>query len=902
MSLSKAKQMTLASGQCLKLEQEGAVAVVLRGAVDVYAATGDGRERMFLLERGKGQYVFGLYDEFQKLEIFLYAKKPVELAIYNAADAAENCIGDAAGLRDGMRDWFKSLLVLPWLRFFAVRNDDYVGGWNKTDFLLHVKDEQLWLTFLEHENILAMFLSGQFNSLRKYFSQRLEVRRQKKQKLIDASINILTGEEDAFAPIYDDSDGLTQLARRIGVHFQMEIEGMTLPKELKQRQSDFAILNRLLVKGGVRLRRVVLEEEWFSRDSGVLLVQRDKEWLAALPETPEKYYLYAADGSKTELNAELAAELSNAAYACYAGFPQRPLRIKDLLQFMLRQCWRNDYITIVLASFFAGLTPLVTPIISKSIFSDVIPIGDRQGLTTLTQVILVVGFTTAALSLVRSIAVLRISNHLNIATEAALWSRLLAMPADFFKKYETGELLGRMQGINAIKTFVTGDFISSVFNVIFSLWSVFLMCYYSFKLTLTALCLWLVYFIITAFIYRRVINFQRHMINADNKTSAKVVQIFNGLAKFRIQGAEEQAFYLWAKCFGEQWKWNLKLRWQNNFSAIINMGQPLLLSLLLYYIAMHGIESQAGGANFAQAAMSYAEFIAFQAAYSAFNATLLNMVPLAASFFSVQPQIENLRPLLEAVPEQSDEKLEAGRLSGELELRHLSFAYSKDGPEVLRDLNLFINAGEAVAIVGRSGCGKSTLLRLLLGFEKPLRGAVYYDNMDLAELNVASVRSQLGVVLQNGKLMAGTIFENIIGASGGLTIDDAWKASERVGLAQDIREMPMQMHTMISEGSGNISGGQRQRILLARSIVHNPRVLMLDEATSALDNTTQAVVSKSLNEMRCTRLIIAHRLSTIKNVNRILVMDKGRIVEEGSYAELMDRNGSFAELARRQLT
>lgn len=459
-----------------------------------------------------------------------------------------------------------------------------------------------------------------------------------------------------------------------------------------------------------------------------------------------------------------------------------------------------------------------------------------------------------------------------------------------------------MQGINAIKTFVTGDFISSVFNVIFSLWSVFLMCYYSFKLTLTALCLWLVYFIITAFIYRRVISFQRHLINADNKTSARVVQIFNGLAKFRIQGAEEQAFYLWAKCFGEQWKWNLKLRWQNNFSTIINMGQPLLLSVLLYYIAMYGIESQPGGANSAQAAMSYAEFIAFQAAYSAFNATLLNMVPLAASFFSVQPQIENLRPLLETVPEQSDEKLEVGRLSGELELRHLSFAYSKDGPEVLRDLNMFINAGESVAIVGRSGCGKSTLLRLLLGFEKPLRGAVYYDNMDLAELNVVSVRSQLGVVLQNGKLMAGTIFENIIGAAGGLTVDDAWKAAERVGLAQDIREMPMQMHTMISESSGNISGGQRQRILLARSIVHNPRVLMLDEATSALDNTTQAIVSKSLSEMHCTRLIIAHRLSTIKNVNRIFVMDQGHIVEEGSYEELMAKNGSFAELARRQLT
>lgn len=900
MSFNQAQKMTFASGQRLPLEQYGAAAVVVSGAIDVYAATRDGKERMFLLERRQGQFAFALYDEFQKLEIFLYAKDEVELAVYSAADVAENCLGDAAVLRAGMRDWFKSLLVLPWLRYFAVRNDDYVGSWNKADFLLQVDEQNLWLTFLEHENILAMFLSGQFNSLRKYFSQRLKIRREKKQRLIDASIDILIGEEDAVVNNYISGDGLTLLAKRIGEYLHMETAGMTLPKELMARQSDSNILKRLLVKGGVRLRRVVLEEKWYANDSGVLLVQKGEEWLAALPELPGKYFLYGDDNSKTELDAQLAAQLQTDAYVCYAGFPQRALKIKDLLQFMLKQCWRRDYVTIVLTSLVAGLTPLLTPIISKSIFSDIIPIGDRQGLTTLTQVILVAGFTTAAVSLVRSVAVLRIANHLNIATEAALWSRLLSMPADFFKKYETGELLGRMQGINAIKAFVTGDFVGSVFNVVFSLWTIVLMCYYSFKLTLAALALWLVYFIVTAFIYRRVIGFQRQMINAGNKTSAKVVQIFNGLAKFRIQGAEEQAFYLWARCFGEEWKWNLKLRWQNNYSAVINMAQPLLLSLLLYYVAMQGMEEQNNAGQTAQAAMSYAEFIGFQAAFAAFNATLLNMVPLVASFFAVQPQIENLRPLLETVPEQSDEKMEAGQLSGEIEVRHLSFAYSKDGPEVLRDLNLFINAGESVAIVGRSGCGKSTLLRLLLGFEKPLRGAVYYDNMDLAELNAASVRSQLGVVLQNGKLMAGSILENILGASG-RTLADAWQAAKRVGLAQDILEMPMQMQTMISEGSGNISGGQRQRILLARSIVHHPRVLMLDEATSALDNTTQAIVSKSLNAMRCTRLIIAHRLSTIKNVDRIFVMDQGRIIEEGTYEELLAKGGSFADLARRQL-
>lgn len=233
-------------------------------------------------------------------------------------------------------------------------------------------------------------------------------------------------------------------------------------------------------------------------------------------------------------------------------------------------------------------------------------------------------------------------------------------------------------------------------------------------------------------------------------------------------------------------------------------------------------------------------------------------------------------------------------------MRHLSFAYSEDGPDVLKNINLSISPGESIAIVGRSGCGKSTLIRLLLGFEKPKRGAVYYDGIDLEELSVTSVRSQMGVVMQNGQLMAGDIFTNIVGTNP-LTMEDAWKAARRVGLDKDIKAMPMQMYTAISEGSGNISGGQRQRIILARSIVNNPHILLLDEATSALDNTTQAIVTKSLEEMACTRIIVAHRLSTIKNVDRIIVMDEGVIAEEGTYDELMEKNGIFTQLARRQL-
>ena len=424
------------------------------------------------------------------------------------------------------------------------------------------------------------------------------------------------------------------------------------------------------------------------------------------------------------------------------------------------------------------------------------------------------------------------------------------------------------------------------------------MCWYSLKLTAAALAIWIVYFVVVAFIYRRVLRFQRELIQAGNKTAGQVQQIFAGLAKFRIQGAEEQAYYLWSKVFGRQWNWNLKLRWQGNYNGIIASIQPFILTLLLYYTAVYGMRETTADGQIVQH-MTYAEFMGFQAAFSGFNATLVSVIPLVAQVFSIWPHVENLQPILDEVPELSEDKLDASVLTGAIEVSHLTFAYSGSETEVLHDISLRVAAGEKVAVVGRSGCGKSTLMRLLLGFETPKSGAVYYDGQDLAELNASSVRSQMGVVLQNGQLMSGDIFTNIVGTST-LTIDDAWAAAKCVGIDEDIREMPMGMYTMISEGSGNISGGQRQRLLIARALAHRPVILLLDEATSALDNRTQAIVTESLRQMHCTQIIVAHRLSTIRDADRILVMDGGTIAEAGTYDELVAKGGLFARLAARQ--
>ncbi len=278
----------------------------------------------------------------------------------------------------------------------------------------------------------------------------------------------------------------------------------------------------------------------------------------------------------------------------------------------------------------------------------------------------------------------------------------------------------------------------------------------------------------------------------------------------------------------------------------------------------------------------------------------LSLATLASTFAQIKPVLEMAQPLLAAEPEISEGKSVVSRLSGGIELNNVSFRYHENMPLVVDNLSLKIRPGQYVAVVGATGCGKSTLMRLMLGFESPQKGAVYYDGKDLAKIDLKSLRQKIGVVMQNGKLFSGDLFSNIVISAPWLTMDEAWQAAEMAGIADDIRRMPMGMHTVVSEGSGGVSGGQKQRLMIARAIAPKPQILMFDEATSALDNLTQKIVCESLDRLKCTRIVIAHRLSTIRQCDRIIVLDGGRIVEDGTYDSLIAQNGRFAELVARQ--
>jgi len=915
--------MKLNAGERYILTGTEMFARILSGEAEVYAVSREDTSfrQMYLITLGVGDTAYPAGDELGFTDILIYALTDIQVDIkpFKSQDISAHI--------SEMRRWFNSLVQIKWLALLANRGDDVLGTWqdgaafSKSFATLDDLLEDFW----ENQNILTTLIGVQFLADDKRLTNQTIARLKSKYELLDAVVGSLLGEETHFGVslLADEKnkrlEEISFITQTVAHRLSMNTENMTLAAELTQNMDETAILKRLIQKGNMQMRKILLEEGWHRKDSGVIIAQLEnssptnREWAALIPDTARSYRVITVSEPKgITLTDEILQNISPEAYQCYAGFPTRSLKLIDLMKFMFGQCWKADYATILAVSFIAGLIPLVTPIITETIFQDIIPIYDRQGLATVTQVAMVTGFTMAALSIVRSIAVLRITAHIDMAAEAALWGRLLSLPTKFFRQFTAGELASRMGGLGAAKSVVSGEFATSVFSFIFSFWSLFLMCWYSLKLTAVAIVLWLVYCGVTAVIYRRVLGFQRKLIAASNESAGVIKQIFTGLAKFRVRGAEEQAFYLWSKVFGEQWKWNLKLRWQSNYNGIIASIQPFILTMCLYYIAVYGMDGGAAeaakGQTTKETGIGYAQFLAFQAAFTGFNATLSGFIPLVGQFFSIQPHLENLRPIMNEMPESIGDKQDAGRLSGVVEARHLSFAYplshGKDdgimGTEVLKDVSFRIKAGENVAIVGKSGCGKSTLVRLLLGFETPKSGNIYFDGHDLSDLNLPSVRSQMGVVLQNGQLMSGDIFTNIVGTSN-LTMEDAWAAAEAAGIAEDIRLMPMGMQTVISEDSSNISGGQRQRLLIARALAGKPAIVIFDEATSALDNRTQAIVTRSLNALNATRIVVAHRLSTIRKCDRILMIDGGKIAESGTFDELVEKGGIFAELVKRQM-
>ncbi len=906
--------MQIVAGKRFRIPDDNTYIEVISGKVEVYAVTRKkiSFRRIFLMELTSGGTAFPPMDEFEQIDILVHAVEDAELEVRTLAES------EVSVLRSQMKNWFARLLDLPWLRLMADRGDDVLKTWENGAVSLGEGDDRdaLMERFEDNEGIFAMLLGVRFRAQDEKLSMRMESRARQKKRIVEMSVAEMLGEET----VPEDFEGQGNvnledtvfLVRCAAQALDMHSRDIQLAPEVAKRLDQLGLIRRLVQKGGMRMRLVTLPGDWYTGDCGVLLgyYGEKKQLVAFLPESTDRYRMVTREHPEgVPVTEEVARAVDEDAFILYAGLPARKLTQKDVLRFFFRQSWKTDWKTIVAVSVFMGLIPLITPVITETIFKDIIPILDRKGLATVTQVAMVSGFTLAALTMVRSVAFLRLNARGGFATRAAMVGRMLSLPTNFFRTYQSGDIANRLMGLEQITGILSGELVGTLFNFVFSFWSLGLMFYYSVKLTAAALAIWLVYLAINMLILRRMVDYQEKMTKAKNMTSGILQQIFTGLVKFRVKGAEEYAYHLWSERFTEEWKWDYKAGWLRTYNDVIAAVQPILLSLALYYYGIRELAdsaAQTAGNSAAQQALGISEpltvatFIAFQAAYTAFNASINTVVQTLEQFSVIKPLLENIRPFLDEEPESAEDKLEADVLSGAFEVRNLTFSYGEGLPDILRDVSFRVAAGEHVAIVGKSGCGKSTLIRLLLGFEQPKSGAVFYDGQDLSELSLPSVRSQMGVVLQNGQLMSGDIFRNIVGVND-LTLDDAWEAAEAAGVADDIREMPMQMQTMVSEGSTNISGGQRQRILIAKALAMKPSIIVCDEATSALDNRTQAIVTRSLDKLKATRIVVAHRLSTIRHADRIIVLDKGRIAESGTFHELVEQNGLFASLVKRQV-
>ncbi len=641
----------------------------------------------------------------------------------------------------------------------------------------------------------------------------------------------------------------------------------------------------------LKCHRVLLRDDWWRRDNGPLVAFRGEgRPVALLPASPERYDLADPQTGETiPVTAAIAGELLNDAYMFFRPLPDKAVGGKDIILFALRSCWRRDLLMIVLMGVAGGLLGMVSPIATGILMSDIIPSADLDGMLVMAGLLLALTMSGFLFEFSRSLAIIRSENRMNMALEAAVWDRLLGLPAPFFRQYTVGDLATRAGGINAIRQLLSGVALSSIMSGIFSFFNLALLFYYSAKLALIAIVLVAVFLVIMVPVCYIEFRYRRQLMEIAGRLAGTMLQIVGGIAKFRMTGTENRAFFLWAKDFSRQREVAVRARVVAYSMAVFNAGYLIFTQAVIYY----SVSGPASG-------VAPAQFIAFNAAFSSFFGSAVALSSSLLAVMDIIPLYERTRPVLETLPEVNEARRDPGTLAGEIRVDRVSFRYRSEGAMVLDDVSLLIGKGEFVAIVGPSGSGKSTLLRLLLGFEKPAAGGVYYDGQDLKELNVRAVRSQLGVVIQNGQLMAGDIYGNIVG-SANLPVDAAWEAATMAGIDEDIRRMPMGMFTMISEGAATISGGQRQRLLIARALIKRPRIVFFDEATSALDNRTQAIVSASLERLQATRVVIAHRLSTVMGADRIYVLDKGGIVESGTFRELMDRQGLFAELARRQM-
>lgn len=721
-----------------------------------------------------------------------------------------------------------------------------------------------------------------------WFEQQIEKRRQTDEQLLEQSFaniaSIIMGEDSAQKFLDDRIISENAIGDILKAFHYKPVE---IPDSIKGFDDQ---LEYSLRPYGLMCRNIELPEHWYADAYGPILAftKKDNIPVALVPGVVSGYFFKDPDtGARIKINSRSAPLFKLEAYCFYRPLPLKKLKIADLLLYMRSCISSKDISGIVIATIIATMVGTLMPRLSKVLTGPVISGGRTDALIAIGISIVSITFSMQMFGSIKGLLNSRLTTKTSMNVQSAMMMRLMSLPAEFFRRYSPGELRSRSLSVNQLCSMLMNLIMDTGLTSVVSLLYVTQIFSFAPSLAVSSVIIIIVtvlFSIVSTFVQMGI---DRKMMDLGAKESGMSYSLITGVQKIKLAGAEKRMFAKWMNLYAKQAELAYNPPMFLKINGVISMAVSLISTIVLYYLAIaNGIDQSS--------------YFAFTAAYGYLMGAFMSLSGMAISFAQIKPILEMAEPFLNTEPETTEGKEIVTRISGGVEFDHVSFRYTEDGPVILDDLSFKIKPGEYVAIVGKTGCGKSTIVRLLLGFEKPEKGAVFYDGRDINSLNKASLRRKIGTVMQDAGLFQGDIYSNIVITDPELTLDDAWDAARKAGIADDIRQMPMQMNTLISEGHGGISGGQRQRIMIARAIAPKPKLLIFDEATSALDNKTQKMVSESLDSMGCTRIVIAHRLSTIKHCDRIIVIDGGHIIEDGNYDELIGKNGYFAELVERQ--
>ena len=721
-----------------------------------------------------------------------------------------------------------------------------------------------------------------------WFDDQIRLRRQKDQEVFEDSMfrmaSVVLGRRGAGS--LSDARIVTKAAiDEILKYYHIKPE--EIPEEIRDTEDQ---LEYALRPHGIMRRSVELQEDWYRSAFGPMLGFYGEERLpvALLPRPFRGYsFLDPESGQRKNLDKNTARDFDLEGICFYRPLPQKKLGIPDLLLYLKSCLSMGDVLLLVALTLLVTLVGMLMPRITRALTGPVLERGSLAMLLGAAVFLVCTLVATQLVSCLRELMMDRIRTKTSLPVEAAVMMRMIDLPAGFFRQYSSGELSSRFGAVGQLCQLLVGNVFSLGLSSLVSLLYVSQIFRYAPALVAPALLIVLLTVGIGAAAALMQMRISKEAMERGAKNDGISFALLSGIQKIKLSGAEKRAFARWADSYAQVAELSYDPPLFIKVSGVIGTAVSLAGTIVMYYLAV-------------KSGVSPSEYLAFNAAFGMVSGAFSALSGAALSVARIRPILDMAEPILKTEPESAERKTMVTRLSGAIELSNVCFRYGEDQPWVVDGMNLKIRPGEYVALVGRTGCGKSTLMRLLLGYEKPEKGAIYYDGRDMSKLDLRSLRRSIGAVMQSGSLFQGDIYSNIVITAPHLGLDDAWQAAELAGIAEDIRAMPMGMQTLISEGQGGISGGQKQRLMIARAVAPKPKILMFDEATSALDNKTQKKVSDALDGMKCTRIVIAHRLSTIRHCDRILVLDGGKVAEDGTYEELLEKNGLFSELVAKQ--